>query len=133
MDSGDYDAVTALTDKAVSLMLGCRIAHIGVNSAGREEASGGGLPLPRLRLRPDGRPRFGVRIGFGDYARRGPREERTYRRRRQQRRTRDVSASAAGACALTRPPSGSARTASPIFVYLEDELLGFAIHLVRND
>lgn len=96
VDSGDYDAVTALTEKAVSLMLGCRLAHIGVNSAGREEAAAaGGLPLPRLRLRPDGRPRFGVRIGFGDYARRGPGEERTYRRRRQQRRTRDV---------LARPP-----------------------------
>lgn len=39
VDSGDYDAVTALTEKAVSLMLGCRLAHIGVNSAGREEAA----------------------------------------------------------------------------------------------
>ena len=39
IDGGDYAAITALTEKAVSLMLGYRLVHIGINSAGKEEAA----------------------------------------------------------------------------------------------
>ena len=115
VDSGDYDAVTALTEKAVSLMLGCRLAHIGVNSAGREEAAAAADFL--CRAFGFGRTEGPVSVFASDLeimhgAGRGKNGHIAVGVNSVERAM--FSASAAGACALTRPPSGSARTASPI-------------------
>ena len=114
VDSGDYDAVTALTEKAVSLMLGCRLAHIGVNSAGREEAAAAADFL--CRAFGFGRTEGPVSVFASDLeimhgAGRGRTDISPSASTASNAR---CSRSAAGACALTRPPSGSARTASPI-------------------
>jgi len=133
VDSGDYDAVTALTDKAVSLMLGCRIAHIGVNSAGREEAAAAADFL--CRAFGFGRTEGPVSVFASDL-------EIMHGAGRGKNGHIAVGVNSVERAMFSLGRRGVRFDAStlrlgkdgkPDFVYLEDELLGFAIHLVRND
>ena len=133
VDSGDYDAVTALTEKAVSLMLGCRLAHIGVNSAGREEAAAAADFL--CRAFGFGRTEGPVSVFASDL-------EIMHGAGRGKNGHIAVGVNSVERAMFSLGRRGVRFDAStlrlgkdgkPDFVYLEDELLGFAIHLVRND
>ena len=114
-------------------MLGCRLAHIGVNSAGREEAAAAADFL--CRAFGFGRTEGPVSVFASDL-------EIMHGAGRGKNGHIAVGVNSVERAMFSLGRRGVRFDAStlrlgkdgkPDFVYLEDELLGFAIHLVRND
>ena len=133
IDSGDYAAITALTEKAVSLMLGYRLVHIGINSAGKEEAAAAADFL--CSAFGFGRRECSASVFAGDF-------EIMHMMGRGRNGHIAVGVNSVSRAMFSLGRKGIrfdmstlrlGKDGRPDFVYLADELLGFAIHLVNND
>lgn len=133
MKNGDYAGITALCEKATRKMLGYSVAHIGINCAGDKEAFAGAELLKKAfgfepretpvsvfaedkaeLMKNGGRGRCGhVAIGTTN-------AERAMARIREAGFTFDESS-------FKRDESGHI-----YFAYLNEEICGFAWHLIEN-
>ena len=128
----DFDGITALTRKAVSIMLGFTLAHIGINSDNEDKARSAAnllsglfslsvneIPVsffagPFEIMKFKGRGKNGhIAVGTNSV-------ERAYFYLKNNGVSFDEST-------VQRDENGKMR-----FIYLEEEILGFAIHLTEN-
>lgn len=132
LESGDFEKIEALCQKCVEISLGFSLAHVGINADAEEEALQTAQALSRLFLFPvinKGRSVFaGTAVECMKQNGRGTKGHIGIRTHSVDRA---VAYLKAKGIEFAMETAGYDANGSLKYVYLKDEIAGFALHLVK--